>query len=680
MAPIVKESEVPSAGAGSAGTRLTGATGRPEETSARPQPVALEVPVSVNGARGVEGSEKREPFSETTKTVLIFANGAVIRLASSVSPGQLLFLTNENTKREVVCQVVKSKNYRNVSGYVELEFTEAATGFWGMRFPGDRTSVAPSAANVTPTVPQTRASEAKSPLSQVPTLAPVKTLPFQTVVAKSEAQRPAPTPPAENTQAPAIPIIDFPRATENKPATFLDQPQAKSEPLRQVSNPDTEALKQETARLQEQLSSLLFAESAAAAKPTEPTPKTSLQPASDAATKVIEFTDEKEKRVAPPAPEPVKQEVPAMKSSNPAPRKSTLDLAAEQVKIPAWLEPLARNAVAPAALPAEPSEPVVSETPHSDEEHEAASVPALSSEGPTPTFGAQILLDNNEDESGYGTRNSGRGLVIATLAAGLVLAAAGGAWYFRSAHPANAQVQGNSPTFATLPGSSQDTPAASDPSAAKPEQSAPAKPLAGVKNSAEVSTETARAVNPPPTAVNVRETEKADARRNAPASSSKTAPVEEQPKKPLLGDVHLAAPTVNSSNTVQEDVAAPGLNLGSDLVTGSGAAEAGLIAGNRKQPTAPVPVGGDVKPARLLRSVSPVYPLLARSQRVSGDVKIDAFIDATGHVTSTKIVSGPVLLHQAAMDAVRQWRYQPAMLDDKPVAMHLTVTVQFRVR
>ena len=106
MARIVKESEVPSAGAGSGSTRLAGVTSRPEETSARPQPVALEVPVSVNGARGVEGSEKREPFSETTKTVLIFANGAVIRLASSVSPGQLLFLTNENTKREVVCQVV----------------------------------------------------------------------------------------------------------------------------------------------------------------------------------------------------------------------------------------------------------------------------------------------------------------------------------------------------------------------------------------------------------------------------------------------------------------------------------------------------------------------------------------------------------------------------------------------
>src|SRR5207302_5321664 len=56
----------------------------------------------------------------------------------------------------VVCQVVKSKNYRSVSGYVELEFTESVVGFWGMRFPGDRISPAPQharpalAANATP--------------------------------------------------------------------------------------------------------------------------------------------------------------------------------------------------------------------------------------------------------------------------------------------------------------------------------------------------------------------------------------------------------------------------------------------------------------------------------------------------------------------------------------------------
>src|SRR6266852_2940247 len=154
MPPTVKENE-------SLATRPEAAqrpapTTSPGEAAIKQQPVALEVPVTVNGARALEGSDKREPFAESTKTVLIFGNGAVIRLSSSVAPGQLLFLTNEKTRKEVVCQVVKSKNYRNVSGYVELQFTESVVGFWGMRFPGDRIGsvaqpVAP-APNVTPSV------------------------------------------------------------------------------------------------------------------------------------------------------------------------------------------------------------------------------------------------------------------------------------------------------------------------------------------------------------------------------------------------------------------------------------------------------------------------------------------------------------------------------------------------
>ena len=138
MAPIAKEPDTMNSAQSNAGATTP--------SSAKPQPAAAEIPVTVNGARTVEGSDKREPFSENTQTVLVFANGAVIRLSSAVASGQLLFLTNEKTKKEVVCQVVKSKNYSNVSGYVELEFTEAAPGFWGLRFPTNgQAASAPSA-------------------------------------------------------------------------------------------------------------------------------------------------------------------------------------------------------------------------------------------------------------------------------------------------------------------------------------------------------------------------------------------------------------------------------------------------------------------------------------------------------------------------------------------------------
>jgi protein TonB len=93
-----------------------------------------------------------------------------------------------------------------------------------------------------------------------------------------------------------------------------------------------------------------------------------------------------------------------------------------------------------------------------------------------------------------------------------------------------------------------------------------------------------------------------------------------------------------------------------------------------------MPVGGDVVPAHMISTVPPSYPTMARNQHISGDVRVDALIDANGRVSTMKVVSGPTLLHQAAKDALRQWRYQPAMLDGKPVAMHLTVTVQFRLQ
>lgn len=101
-------------------------------------------------------------------------------------------------------------------------------------------------------------------------------------------------------------------------------------------------------------------------------------------------------------------------------------------------------------------------------------------------------------------------------------------------------------------------------------------------------------------------------------------------------------------------------------------------------PNNPVPapaeqvVRGMVQMARLIRSVPPVYPALAKSTRVSGDVLVDALIDATGDVKSAKVISGPALLQQAAIDTVRQWKYEPARLDGQAVAMHLSVTVRFR--
>lgn len=95
---------------------------------------ARQVSIRATGARAGDVSGERELFSELTSTVLVFEKGGVIRLAAAVTPGQLLFLTNEESKREIVAQVVRKRAYRPTECYVELEFTEPAPGFWGMEF------------------------------------------------------------------------------------------------------------------------------------------------------------------------------------------------------------------------------------------------------------------------------------------------------------------------------------------------------------------------------------------------------------------------------------------------------------------------------------------------------------------------------------------------------------------
>jgi protein TonB len=178
---------------------------------------------------------------------------------------------------------------------------------------------------------------------------------------------------------------------------------------------------------------------------------------------------------------------------------------------------------------------------------------------------------------------------------------------------------------------------------------------------------------------------KTSASNESPKAASKSPQPEAEASKPSLGEIRLAKPKMNrSGRNAPAGVAEPALEASGDPAALNGAAfGGGLLAEGTAQPTAPaapLAVGGDVKPARLVSSVPPIYPSLAKTQHVSGDVRLDALIDANGRVSSMKVVSGPTLLHQAAMDALRQWKYQPANLDGKAVPMRLTVTIQFRLQ
>jgi protein TonB len=91
--------------------------------------------VIATGARPGKTGGQRELFTEETTTVLVFENGGVLRLAAAVVPGQLLFLTHKETGREVVAQVTRKRDFRPTTCYVEVEFTEPSSGYWGVDFP-----------------------------------------------------------------------------------------------------------------------------------------------------------------------------------------------------------------------------------------------------------------------------------------------------------------------------------------------------------------------------------------------------------------------------------------------------------------------------------------------------------------------------------------------------------------
>jgi len=100
-----------------------------------------------------------------------------------------------------------------------------------------------------------------------------------------------------------------------------------------------------------------------------------------------------------------------------------------------------------------------------------------------------------------------------------------------------------------------------------------------------------------------------------------------------------------------------------------------------KLPEGPIRVGGDVKPPAKIVSPQPQYTEIARKARISGVVIVEAIIDKGGNVTNVKVLKGlPMGLDQAAADAVKKWKFEPATLNGKPVSVIYNLTVNFQLQ
>ena len=167
------------------------------------------------------------------------------------------------------------------------------------------------------------------------------------------------------------------------------------------------------------------------------------------------------------------------------------------------------------------------------------------------------------------------------------------------------------------------------------------------------------------------------------------------PRRMLLSSGKLIAPTAVPSKIVilKEEPLPP--EIGNGVAGGVPGGQLGGVIGGviseasrtnlpmpvpaTLQSRAPIRVGGHIRPPRLLAKVSPVYPPLARQTRVQGIVSIDAVIDTEGNVVEMNVVSGHPLLISAALDAVKNWKYEPTYLNDRAIAVQLIVTVTFQL-
>lgn len=545
------------------------------------------------------------------------------------------------------------------------------------------------------------------------------------VVAVAPAAPVAATPEFTVNAVPVIPaappsvLFDSPRASESQ-ASFLDPaktpaaavtpsvsnllslfeskpaapPLAAPPPAPFSAAAESEALHQQTARLQEQLSKIQFSgapappETVSVQIPHVPPVIIQKEPAESAA-KILEMSAIRTPKPVPVAPvklAPVKLESAHVKSS----------LDDDELKIPSWLEPLARNA----AVPSPTQELIegqkakrVAEQPKVEEiaeESVAAAEQQQIPELPVPSFGDALPLDEEKRSNERGSPSSRKGLLYAASAAGVVLLAGVAWWYLQqpagapSSTTANVQASAASPSGGSSPTPPQRN---APPPTNSPKQTNPA-PLTNISSESNPPVNSLNVVPAGASAASARNPQPSSNPGNGGANEKTSAPI--QPvtapvKKTILGEVHLAAPKAAPNRKAQNGAEVDaGIALTNDAQPASSAEtlSGGFAAGNTQPvaPAAPLPIGGDVNPAKQISAVPPLYPSLARSQHVSGNVTIDALIDATGRVTTMKVVSGPSLLHQAAMDALKKWKYRPATLDGKPTPMHLTVTIQFRLQ
>jgi TonB family protein len=631
---------------------------RPKAESAhlRADAVSLEIPIKAHGsllpAAGAGASVQAQPFEEQTTTMIVFPQGGVLKMSTAVSAGQVMVLTNLKSRQDAICRVIKVRAFAKAQSYVEIEFTSPQPGYWGVYFPTDGPEVARTPAPP-PAPAESAAATATEPQPPAPQATPTPVSPAQNVAAPASIPVEQKLPEISRPSASAPPPPPASMAVETAaPAEISQPPVMPSRPLAPPKLPESSFV---SIGAKEDV--LAPADSTRAPRPIS-SPNSALRPEQDADSDIGRAID----ALIAPSTRPVPSAPQRAEAVD-----SALGIRANET--PARVESFAKS------LPVQSGAGESGRT------------------APKQMFG--MMLDSNSaaSVSFQSSRRSTRAWIQISIAA-VLIAGAAGAYYLHlgpfatgtsraSAAPVSAAAaqpavsQPVAQEASPMPGTTDQAPDSS--TATMPSEAASA-------DSAAIDSRKETAA--PETVNNSRNLNEYLQRRDVSGSqaqikSSDSAASHPNVVAPRTFAVSNSRPIVRAGANVNSVGAAPVLNPGASPSISNGSLPAlappapNLPAPPKPAPTAPVRVGGKILPPRLVSSVLPMYPPIAQQAGVSGTVVIDTTIDKNGNVAKTRVISGPELLRNAALSALRQWKYEPSRLNGQPISVEMIVSIRF---
>ena len=542
--------------------------------NSRSNPACLEVVVTIRslpGEKGEASSGLALPMREEARTVIVFDNGAVLRLACNLPPGQAIILSNPQG-RDVVCRVLNARNLPTVKGYIEVEFLEPVPDFWGIHKAAEQTN--PPGVIVKP--PQVAAQP--------------QNVPNEPPSSRSAPARVAPTATELVVTAWHAPSLEDVAGTVR----------ASPPPIAQTKAPES--------------------------TPRIPASRTADESTRDSVAALQPFT---------PANAPL----------------AATELTAHSAT---W---------------------------------EGTPVPARKLSASNDILG-KFSASNTIPVSSSSESRGKTPLIIAGVAVFLIGLGTGLFFMHRGSSSSPSPIPVAAASQPATPGLPAPTSVATPPvvSRAIEEEARPSAPVPTPVSAVPIK-ESAAAAAPSVPEASRRPANTPDAQQPEPVVAKLPDRSAQRPQP--LHDLKMSAPTVESRAGRLVDGSVP--NIGDVTTTSAviGTPGGGLIPPSSRTnnpPVPPVPVGGSgssgktASEPKLISSTRPVYPQLAKQANVEGDVVVSADIDAAGNVVGAKAVSGPMYLRQAAVDAVRNWKYEPAIMNGRPSSAQTTVKIQFRLK